>query len=765
MKECPACHRCFADHSERCPVDGGELAPSLAGDPVLDNRYRLEQSLGHGGMGVVFKAQHIYLKTTHAIKVILPDLVGNDPSLVTRFRQEAMAAAAIRHPNVVAVTDYGIASGSMPFLVMEFIQGRSLYDVLAAEGKLVPGRALEMMAAICAGVGAAHDRGIVHRDLKPLNIMLQDDVPIGEAVKVLDFGLAKIKSGELLASFVQARTTGPMGSPYYMAPEQWSDEEPDPHTDIYSLGVILYQMLAGDVPFKGLSAPSIMKKHLADEPPSFVSLGVDVPPAIEATVRHALEKDSAERPPSVRALLDELRDAVAYEALGRTHASTPVNETAAELAKPPSRMTGGRLVDTIGAEGPPGASIKASGRRTEEADRLAREAAETRLLPEEKRKQAEQAARQQTEEESARRAGREPAQRSRGEETGRAPEEERSVVRQSTGAGGPPEPAQPTRQQSQPPPYTSAPGLGVSEKMGSRKLIISFAVLLSALLGGLTYFSWNPSLPRDAGRRDGVSAEKEAGPPQPSPAVSAKPEMVEIPAGRFRIGRNDGPELEKPAHLVNFPKFFIGRKEVTNNEYGEFVLKTDRKPPEGWSDGKPPAGEADRPVRNVSFADAQEFAKWRSGVDGVTYRLPTEDEWEYAARGGREDNLYPWGNEWVDGCANVDADSPKPVGSYAPCASPWGLFDVIGNVWEWTSSQASFYPDPDPHVIKYVPPQEQGWIIIRGGSYQMPQPKRMWRRYYPPATKHPPLTWRQWHQRTTTHPTIGFRLMRPDDEK
>lgn len=264
MKECSACHRCFPDHLDHCPADGDVLKLSLAGEPVLDGRYQLERCLGRGGMGVVYKAQHIYLKTIHAIKVILPDLVGNDASLVTRFRQEAMAAAAICHQNVVSVTDYGIACGTMPFLVMEFIKGKSLHDILATGGKLMPERALEIMTAICCGIGAAHRRCIVHRDLKPLNIMLQDDMPVSQAVKVLDFGLAKIKSSELLHSFVQARPTGPMGSPYYMALEQWSDEEPDPHTDIYSLGVILYQMLAGDVPFSGTSAPSIMKKHLAD---------------------------------------------------------------------------------------------------------------------------------------------------------------------------------------------------------------------------------------------------------------------------------------------------------------------------------------------------------------------------------------------------------------------------------------------------------------------------------------------------------------------
>ncbi len=141
--------------------------------------------------------------------------------------------------------------------------------------------------------------------------MTQKGQSIAEGLKILDFGLAKIKSGELLGSFVQAKTSGLMGSPFYMAPEQWSDEEPDARADVYSLGIILYQMLAGDVPFKGSSIPSIMKKHLTLPPPSFKSAGVDVSPQLEAVVRHALEKEVSARTPSVEVFIEELREAVA----------------------------------------------------------------------------------------------------------------------------------------------------------------------------------------------------------------------------------------------------------------------------------------------------------------------------------------------------------------------------------------------------------------------------------------------------------------------
>src|SRR5207253_7229960 len=318
--ECPTCRNCFPDDVHHCPDDQSETTPSISGEPILDGRYQLEKRLGSGGMGVVFKARHIFLKTQHAIKVILPDLVGNDPMLVTRFRQEALAAAAIRHQNIIAVTDFGVVRGTMPFLVMEFVRGKSLQDVMSEEGAMPPLRAFELIQPICAGIAAAHRQNIVHRDLKPLNVMIQDGVPVSEGAKILDFGLAKIKSGELLGSFVAAQTTGLMGSPFYMAPELWSDEEPDKAADIYSIGVILFQILAGDVPFKGPSVPSIMKKHLADPPPSFATFGVNLPPAIEAVVHHALAKKPGDRPASLEVFINELRDGVATASasMGRT---------------------------------------------------------------------------------------------------------------------------------------------------------------------------------------------------------------------------------------------------------------------------------------------------------------------------------------------------------------------------------------------------------------------------------------------------------------
>ena len=145
--------------------------------------------------------------------------------------------------------------------------------------------------------------------------------------------------------------------------------------------------------------------------------------------------------------------------------------------------------------------------------------------------------------------------------------------------------------------------------------------------------------------------------------------------------------------------------------------------------------------RNVSAADAEAYARWLSKRDGVKYRLPTEEEWEYVARDGASAKLYPWGNQWVDGYANVDSSLPKPVGSYKLGATSTGVLDLIGNVWEWTSSKASFYDRRE------IPPSEQGQVVKRGGSYQS-------------KVSNATATYRDWFPETTKNPTIGFRLMR-----
>ncbi len=200
MKECSSCHHCFTYDCRACPVTGCEnYGGPLRFDPVLESpliegRYEIKKRLGQGGMGIVYQARHILLKSQHAIKIILPDVVGRDKSLPGRFHQEAVAAAAIRHQNIVGVTDFGFVE-EKPFLVMEYIEGISLSDLLLQERRFTPEKALAFMEPVVAGVAAAHHKSVVHRDLKPMNIMVSDGLPWRDGVKILDFGLAKIKPG------------------------------------------------------------------------------------------------------------------------------------------------------------------------------------------------------------------------------------------------------------------------------------------------------------------------------------------------------------------------------------------------------------------------------------------------------------------------------------------------------------------------------------------------------------------------------------------
>ena len=661
MRECPVCRRCFPDEISHCPQDGDETAPSLSGEPTLDARYLLERRLGQGGMGVVFQARHIFLKTSHAIKVIIPDLVGNDPMLTTRFRQEALAAAAIRHQNIIAVTDFGVARGTMPFLVMEFVKGRSLQDILATEGAMPPQRAWEFISAIAAGVGAAHRQNIVHRDLKPLNIMVQDDVPIAEGVKILDFGLAKIKSGELLGSFVQAQTSGLMGSPFYMAPEQWSDEEPDARADIYSLGVILYQMLAGEVPFKGSSIPSIMKKHLTVLPPSFQSKGVSVPPAIEAVVRHSLEKEVSARIESVPAFLRELHAAlnsspVVATALRETVSMDP-NRTMASANTSPINE-----VSNLSATQPPGAQDTNFGASfdamtgTVSGARLYSGSMPPALDPEATHVQS----------------------------TATSPE--------LGGSGLSVGPRKPMVVEFGP------------KRKGPPALLFIGAAVAVLVLAGLSISAYLV-----------LRSQSNSATPNPTPFVPAKSkaDLVAIEGGSFLMGRRNGPPQETPAYSVTLPPFLMDRTEVSNTDYAEFIKETNHAAPSHWAGVEPPFGQELWPVVNVSFDDANAFADWRSKRDGVRYRLPTEQEWEYAARNGERSDLYPWGPDWKDNAAVLKQVSPTVVGSRPEGKNKWGVVDLIGNVWEWTSSKVYLYPGN----TATIPDDIKDWISIRGGGF------------------------------------------------
>jgi formylglycine-generating enzyme required for sulfatase activity len=224
--------------------------------------------------------------------------------------------------------------------------------------------------------------------------------------------------------------------------------------------------------------------------------------------------------------------------------------------------------------------------------------------------------------------------------------------------------------------------------------------------------------------------------------------LVTIPGGRFQMGYEGGAPQDEPVRAnVSVGEFQMDKTEVTNAEYADFVRETGWKPPSHWVGDKPAAGMEMLPVVNVSYLDAVKFAEWRSKRDGVKYRLPTEEEWEYAARGGDQNNLYPWGNSWVQGNAgtkDAGATGPKPVGSYPQDKTRWGALDMAGNVYEWTSSRAAWYPGSQFQID----PGHKNWMIVRGGAYVTDYKAK------------PPTTYRDWFDPARKEAVIGFRLVR-----
>src|SRR6184192_4720873 len=309
MRECPRCERCFEDDAVVCPDDQTNTKLTLPGTTLLNRRYRLEKRLGRGAMGQVYLARDENLLTRRvAIKTILPDVLSDEDlqegEAVARFEREARTAASVRHPHVVDVSDFGKSPEGVFFLVMEYVEGESLYQLLRREGTVTVQRALSLLRQTCAGVEAAHDEGILHRDLKPANIFIvqkkkkEGTIAGDDIVKVGDFGLAKIISQSLagITSGSGPASRGILGTPEYMAPEQMqAGIGLDARADIYALGAIAYHMLGGRPPFTG-EIMQIFAQKLTQEAPSLSTLRSDIPPPVEAAVMRALEREADKRP-------------------------------------------------------------------------------------------------------------------------------------------------------------------------------------------------------------------------------------------------------------------------------------------------------------------------------------------------------------------------------------------------------------------------------------------------------------------------------------
>ncbi|GAB4215759.1 MAG: hypothetical protein OHK0013_41600 [Sandaracinaceae bacterium] len=329
---------------------GGQPGPDPLIGRTINDRYKILGLIARGGMGKVYRGEQAPLGRPVALKILHPNYKGeHDPDFHRRFFLEAATCAKLTHPNTVTIFDYGRTEDDVYYIAMELLEGRTLHRALREDGPFPPARALHVARQVCRSLREAHGIHVVHRDLKPANVFLcrRDDDP--DFVKVLDFGLVK-NTEETAEDLTQTGLF--MGSPKYMAPEQIQGDKADGRVDIYALGVILYEMLTGKVPFDRPNSVNVLMAHVHDAPPSFEMAlpGAQIPPALEAVVMKCLEK----RPVDRYATMDQLLLALKAVSESGQHSLTSSVTSSNELS-----MTSGEL--SIVAKNPPEPSLTPSG--------------------------------------------------------------------------------------------------------------------------------------------------------------------------------------------------------------------------------------------------------------------------------------------------------------------------------------------------------------------------------------------------------------------
>jgi serine/threonine-protein kinase len=313
MTTCPKCHHDVTPGASFCGSCGAAIVTWPQGAPpdpfvgqTFKGMYFVEMRIGGGGMGEVYRARHVTLDAPVALKILKKSLLS-DTSVVQRFHREARAASRLRHPNVISVTDFGQTEDGTLFMAMEHVAGKSLAKVIAEEFPLPEQRIVHIGQQVLSALAEAHANQILHRDLKPENVMLESLRSEADAVKVLDFGIAKIQGpGDGGATLTQVGLV--CGTPGYMSPEQWSGEELDARSDLYSVGVILYEMLTGKLPFEAQTPMEMVRKHLTEKvvPPRARRYDGAVSPDLDALVMRALSTEREGRPASADAMRDDL---------------------------------------------------------------------------------------------------------------------------------------------------------------------------------------------------------------------------------------------------------------------------------------------------------------------------------------------------------------------------------------------------------------------------------------------------------------------------
>lgn len=580
---------------------------------VIEGKYRIDTLMGKGGMGKVFKANHLQLNKPFAVKLMSFGSNDNDPTRLARFKREAEALAKISHQNVVGVTDFGITPNNIPYIVMEFIEGVPLRSLLEKLKKLPESTAIKITKQMCAGLHEAHKQGIVHRDLKPENIMVKQVDEDEVEIKVLDFGIAKVLNDDPHSQNLTS-TEDLLGTLKYMTPEQFLGASVDARSDVFGICLIAYEMLSGIVP------PAVMS--LAQPLHELC----DVSERLSEIILQGLSQSPEQRQQTAAILKKELDNLEQDIMFGTMREIRENDEPALYDGSIGSRTGTSRAKPTQTAT-----NNNTTARKLREAHKERQK--EASFVPENK------------------------------------PIEEV---------------------------YTDPPK--------PRNNAIIFAIVTVVLLvGGTAALHFGGVI------KIGVPAAS----PSPTEEIFEAPGMVKIRAASFTMGNNKD-EYSSPEHEVKVESFQISRFLITNNQYARFVKETNHKPlPGSWLGADaPPSDMLEKPVTSISWRDAQAYCNWLTTKTGLSYRLPSEQEWEYVAR------------------------NQASLG-----------VNQLTQILEWTSSEAKAYPN-SKH--KNLFPPNPGYYICRG------------RTLYEDGTKADAFSIREWEDTTISKTFLGFRVAYKD---
>lgn len=573
---------------------------------VLGGKYHILCRIGGGGMAQVYLARHRLHGGLFAVKVLV-DHLAQDPRIVARFEQEArMAATLATHPNIVPIFDIGSGAG-LHYMIMQFIPGEDLASYLRREQRLSLPNAANAVVQAAEALSCAESRRIVHRDLKPANMLLDES----GRIKLLDFGISRI------ADFADGLTRPgeSVGTPFYMSPEQIRGEACDIRSDLYSLGVVFFELISGRRPFENESATAIQIAHLSSPAPSLLSLDPELPEGCDAIVQKLLAKQPADRYQSTAELLQDLTAHGAQSGAGslRPNINVHLQEAIASADTIPLEQTTSR----------------------------------TRVAPS-------------------------PAP------TG-APSGEATIPSMPEAA-----------------PVTPIPAPG--EAKSRSKWIIAGVLAALMIVAAIMFVVLRPAKAPVA--RTGASAGNTQ-PALPPTYSDAHGRMVLVSAGPFHFGKPGTSD----AKTLDLPAFYIDETEVSNADYRRFCEVTGRTAPQTSDYNSHP----DYPVSGISFEEAQAYALWAGK------RLPTEEEWEKAAR-GTDERTFPWGDTpWTSSVPN----QLQSVTAEPERRSPYGAYNMAGNVWEWTASPYSPTPLDMAGMKRLVGGAHfsSAWQVIKGGSY------------------------------------------------